>query len=80
MAISNQIERLINAANVIKRKTQELGLVKDDKSVVTTADKLDLQAEAINNIEKRSVINTTITSETTSVSIPQGFYTEGGSV
>ena len=54
MAIVDQIERLTSAANRIKTKTAALGLNKvstDGGGVISSSDKLDVQARAIEAID-----------------------------
>ena len=54
MAIVTEISRLENAASIIKTKTTELELNKaniDGGGVISSSDKLDVQARAINAID-----------------------------
>lgn len=56
--ITEQISRIDDAASTIKKKTVELGLVKDAETdgagVVSLEDKLDIQARSIANITTKS--------------------------
>ena len=77
MAVIDEILRLEGAAGVIKEKTVALGLDKDSQDgsgKVTVADKLDVHARAIDDIQNQSAVNQTLDASTTSVSIPKGYY------
>lgn len=54
MAIAEQISRISNAADIIKKKAVELGLTKDDTvdsaGVVGLSDVIDIQSRAIDKI------------------------------
>lgn len=80
MAIVDQIERLENAANVIKAKTAELELDKVGGGKVSASDNLTVQAAAINNISKGTPVNQKLTASTSSVSLPKGYYGSDSSV
>ena len=80
MAIVDEIERLEDAADIIKTKTAALGLDKaleDGGGKVSSSDTLDIQARAIDEIQGRTPVTQTLNATTTSVSLPQGYY--GGS-
>lgn len=75
MSIATQISRLMDAANRIKTKTVSLGLKKDDNTTITTSDKLEKQAEAIENIKTENA--KTIIPSTSEQTISAGTYLKG---
>lgn len=75
MSIATQISRLMDAANRIKTKTASLGLKKDDNTTITTSDKLEKQAEAIENIKSENA--KTIIPSTSEQTISAGTYLKG---
>lgn len=75
MSIATQISRLIDAANRIKTKTASLGLKKDDNTTITASDKLEKQAEAIENIKTENA--KTIIPSTSEQTISAGTYLKG---
>lgn len=75
MSIATQISRLIDAANRIKTKTASLGLKKDDNTTITASDKLEKQAEAIENIKSENA--KTIIPSTSEQTISAGTYLKG---
>ena len=76
MSIVSEISRIEGAANIIKAKTVELNLDKADGSrKVTSSDKLDVHAAAINAISKCSALgNQKLDAATTAITIPEGYY------
>ena len=80
MAIVDQIERLQDAANVIKAKTAELELKKSNGSTITASENLTAQADAINNISKGTPVTQKLNSVTTTVNIPAGYYGSASTV
>ena len=80
MAIVTQITRLENAATTIKTKTAALELDKVGGGKISASDKLDVQAAAINAISKGTPVNQKLTSATTSVSLPKGYYGANSSI
>ena len=74
MSIVSEISRIENAANIIKAKTVQLGLEKSSGTVVTSADKIESHASAINSITTQSVSASKLTADTTSVTIAKGYY------
>lgn len=80
MAIIDQILRLEAAANIIKDKTAELELDKVGGGKISPSDNLTVQADAINNIEKGTPVTRKLTSSSTSVSLPKGYYGSTSSV
>lgn len=81
--ITDQISRLDGAAKIIKQKTVELGLSKNDTldgaGVISLGDRLDVQARAIEKIEKQT-INETVVAQNQEISIPKGYYDGTGKV
>lgn len=75
MSIATQISRLMDAANRIKTKTASLGLKKDDNTTITASDKLEKQAEAIENIKSENA--KTIIPSTSEQTISAGTYLKG---
>lgn len=75
MSIATQISRLMDAANRIKTKTASLGLKKDDNTTITASDKLEKQAEAIENIKTENA--KTIIPSTSEQTISAGTYLKG---
>jgi hypothetical protein len=75
MSIATQISRLMDAANRIKTKTASLGLKKDDNTTITSSDKLEKQAEAIENIKTENA--KTIIPSTSEQTISAGTYLKG---
>lgn len=80
MSIATQISRLMDAADIIKAKTAELSLSKPGGGTISSADKLDVQASAINLISKGTPVTQTLDAETAAVSLPAGFYGSGSVV
>lgn len=83
MAIIDQVLRLEGAAETIKTKTVALGLDKDSQDgsgKVSSADKLDVHARAIEDIPVRTAVSQKLTSSTTSVSLSSGYYGSGSTV
>lgn len=77
MAVIDEILRIEGAAGIIKAKTVALGLDKDSQDgngKVSSSDKLDVHARAIDDIQGRTAVNQTLDASTTSVSIPKGYY------
>lgn len=68
MAILTEIQRIENAANKIKTKTEQLGLT------VASPGKLDNHADAINAIPNQQAKNQKLTGSSTSVDLPVGYY------
>ena len=81
--ITEQISRIDDAALIIKKKTVELGLLKDTEidggGVVNLDDKIDIQARAISKIEKQN-INQTVSAQNQEVIIPKGYHDGTGKV
>ena len=75
MSIATQISRLMDAANRIKTKTASLGLKKDDNTTITASDKLEKQAEAMENIKSENA--KTIIPSTSEQTISAGTYLKG---
>ena len=72
MAIIDEVLRLESAGSTIKTKTAQLGLDKaqaDGGGKISSADKLDVQARAINEIQGRTPVTQTLNGTTTSVFI-----------
>ena len=71
------------AAETIKKKTVELGLVKDTTidgtGTVSLGDTIDIQARAIAKIEKQT-IDETVVAQNQEISIPKGYYDGTGKV
>lgn len=76
MSIISEISRLEGAADVIKAKTVALNLDKaDGNGKVSSSDKLEVHAAAINAItEGSSLGNQKLDASTTAVSMPAGYY------
>lgn len=68
MSIISEISRIENAASIIKDKVSELGLS------VSSPSKLDNCANAIDSIAKRTAVNSTLTSASSSVHLSSGYY------
>ena len=83
MAIIDEVLRLEGAAATIKNKTAALELDKvsaDGSGKISSSDKMDVQARAIDGIEKRTQGNQKLTASTTSVSISKGYYPSNATV
>lgn len=80
MSIVSEISRIESAVSVIKTKTAQLGLSKPGGGTISAADKVDVQASAINAITKGSAVNTTLNAVTTAVTIPAGYYGSNSTV
>ena len=83
MAIIDEVLRLEGAASTIKTKTAALELDKaseDGSGKISVADKLDVQARAIDSITKRTPGNQKLTGSKTSVSISKGYYPSNATV
>lgn len=83
MAIIDQVLRLEGAADVIKTKTVSLGLDKDAEDgsgKVSSSDKLDVHARAIDDIPARTPVNQKLNGTTTSVNLSSGYYGSNSSV
>ena len=83
MAIIDEVLRLEGAAATIKSKTAALELDKasaDGSGKISSSDKMDVQARAIDGIEKRTQGNQKLTASTTSVSISKGYYPSNATV
>ena len=77
MAIIDEVLRLEDAGSTIKTKTAQLGLDKaqaDGGGKISSADKLDVQARAINEIQGRTPVTQKLNGTTTSVSLSKGYY------
>jgi len=75
MAIIDQITRIETAASIIKAKTASLELDKaDGNGKISSSDKLDVQAAAINAIPEGTPVTVALDATTTSVSLPKGYY------
>ena len=74
MAIIDEVIRLEGAATIIKAKTAELSLSKPGGGTISSADKMDVQASAINLISKRTPVTQTLDATTTAVTLSQGYY------
>lgn len=77
--ITSEISRISTAATKIKQKAADLGLVTKSGKTVTSSDHIEVQADAIENISKRT-IDTTVTEPSGVVPIPRGYYDGNGSV
>jgi len=81
--ITEEISRIDGAAETIKKKTVELGLVKDTTidgtGTVSLGDTIDIQARAIAKIEKQT-IDETVVAQNQEISIPKGYYDGTGKV
>lgn len=81
MAIVTEISRLENAAGKIKTKTAQLELDKANGSgKISATDKLDVQADAIEIIQKRNPGNQKLSAGTASVNIQKGYYPQNSTV
>lgn len=83
MAIIDQVLRLEGAAEVIKTKTVALGLdkdVEDGNGKVSSSDKLDVHARAIEDIPVRTAVSQKLNGSTTSVNLSSGYYGSNSSV
>ena len=80
MSIATEISRLEAAADIIKAKTNHMGLEKSAGVVVSTSDNLTVQASVINAIPERDSVNQTLNSSTTSVNLSAGYYGASSSV
>lgn len=83
MAIIDQVLRLEGAANTIKAKTVALGLDKDaddGAGKVSSSDKLDVHARAIEDIPARPAVSQKLNGTTTSVNLSSGYYGSNSSV
>ena len=77
--IAYEITRLQGAADLIKSKTVSLGLDKvntDGGGKITSSDKLDVQARAINAIETFEPTTITLTNESQSLDCGGKFVTD----
>lgn len=74
MAIIDEIVRLESAANTIKTKTADLGLKKSNGNTISPSENMTAQADAINNIVKRTAVSQTLTYNSNSVSLSAGYY------
>lgn len=74
MAIINEISRIQTAASSIKNKLSELGIT------VASPSRIDDCANAISNIEPRTVSTSKLTAVTTAVTISQGYYAESATI
>lgn len=81
--IAEEISRIDGAAETIKKKTVEFGLVKDmaidGAGTVSLGDTIDIQARAISKIEKQNV-NQTVSAQNQEVAIPKGYHDGTGKV
>ena len=81
MTIADQIERIEDAADKIKAKTEELGLDKKDGSgKVSASDNITIQADAIDGISKGTPVSEKLTSSKSSISLPKGYYGSASTV
>ena len=81
MAIVTEISRLETAAGKIKTKTAQLELDKANGSgKISATDKLDVQADAIEIIQKRNPGNQKLSAGTASVNIQKGYYPQNSTV
>lgn len=83
MAIIDEVLRLEGAASTIKSKTAALELDKasaDGTGKISSSDTLDVQARAINEIEKRTQGSQKLNGTNTSVSISKGYYPSDATV
>jgi len=74
MAIIDEIVRLESAASTIKTKTADLGLKKSNGNTISSSENLTAQADAINNIVKRTAVSQTLTYTSNEVSLSAGYY------
>ena len=83
MAIIDEVLRLEGAAATIKNKTADLELDKasvDGSGKVSSSDTLEIQARAIDGIEKRTQNDQKLNGTTTSVNISKGYYASNATV
>ena len=80
MAIIDEIIRIEEASSIIKAKTAALELDKVGGGKISSSDKLDAQAAAINAITKGTPVTQKLSSSNTSVSLPKGYYGDGSSI
>ena len=74
MAIIDEITRIESAASTIKTKTADLGLKKSNGNTISSSENLTAQADAINNIAKRTAVSQTLTYTSNEVSLSAGYY------
>ena len=72
MAIIDEIIRLDDASSIIKAKTASHKNDKVAGGKISSSDKLDVQAAAINAITKDTPVTQKLSSSKTSVSLPKG--------
>jgi hypothetical protein len=80
MSIATEITRIENAANIIKAKTNHMGLEKSPGVVVSTSDNLTVQASVIDAIPERDAVSQTLNASTTSINLSAGYYGSESSV
>lgn len=80
MAIIDEIIRLDDASSIIKAKTAALELDKVGGGKISSSDKLDVQAAAINAITKGTPVTQKLSSSKTFVSLPKGYYGDSSSI
>ena len=71
---TDELNRIINAKNLIKTKSLDLGIITDEEA------KIDDLATAINNITNLGAINLTVDNEQPSQHTIQPVYTSGGTI